>query len=167
MKFFFSSETDILETIHNPQNLSISSLIPSALHDVMMWNTKNKNYKTMTRLYIRLNYRWWLICLSFSLNVGGCGYSGSFCAMQRSGQLQTALRITRERLETSSISSFCISPMVCCLVDTVIGILVLGLWQKASQQFCLHVHQQEQIHVNNVQNLWPKKGWHIEGNSSK
>ena len=81
MKFFFSSETDILETIHNPQNLSISSLIPSALHDVMMWNTENKNYKTMTRLYIRLYYRWWLICLSFSLNVGGCGYSGSFCAM--------------------------------------------------------------------------------------
>jgi len=29
-------------------NWSINSLTPSALHDVMMWKTSNKNHKTMT-----------------------------------------------------------------------------------------------------------------------
>jgi len=29
----------------SPQNWSIDSLIPHALHDVMMWNTDNKNHK--------------------------------------------------------------------------------------------------------------------------
>ena len=34
-------------TIDSPQNWSINSSAPSALHDIMMWNT-DKNHKTMT-----------------------------------------------------------------------------------------------------------------------
>ena len=34
--------------ISSPQNWSINSLTPSTLHEVMMWNTKNNNHKTMT-----------------------------------------------------------------------------------------------------------------------
>ena len=44
---FFASETRIPGTIDDPQNWSINSLTPSALHDVMMWNTDNKNHKTL------------------------------------------------------------------------------------------------------------------------
>ena len=34
-------------TVGNPWNWSVNSLNPSALHDVMMWKTDNKNHKTM------------------------------------------------------------------------------------------------------------------------
>ena len=30
---------------NNAQNWSINSLTPSALHDVLMWNTDNRNHK--------------------------------------------------------------------------------------------------------------------------
>ena len=36
----FSSEN---QKVVSPQNWSINSLITHALHDVMMWNTDNKN----------------------------------------------------------------------------------------------------------------------------
>ena len=38
-------ETDM---VVSPQNWSINSLIPRALHNVMMWSTYNKNHNTMT-----------------------------------------------------------------------------------------------------------------------
>jgi len=34
--------------VDNPQNWGTNSLTPSTLHDVMMWNTDNRNHKTMT-----------------------------------------------------------------------------------------------------------------------
>ena len=40
-------------TINNPPNWSIKSLTPSALHDVMMQNTDNRNHETMTVLYAK------------------------------------------------------------------------------------------------------------------
>ena len=47
MQFFFPSETGISGTIDDPWNWSINSLTLSALHDVTMWNTDNKNHRTM------------------------------------------------------------------------------------------------------------------------
>ena len=37
--------------IISPWNWSVNSLTPSAFHDVMMWNTNNKNHKTMKVLF--------------------------------------------------------------------------------------------------------------------
>ena len=37
-----------IQKVVRPRNWSIYSLIPRALHDVMMWNTDNKNHKAMT-----------------------------------------------------------------------------------------------------------------------
>ena len=48
MQSFFTSEAGILRTIDDPRNWSIDSLTPSALHDVMIWNTNNKSHKSMT-----------------------------------------------------------------------------------------------------------------------
>lgn len=48
MSFSFSSETGIPGTM---QILSINTLTPSAVHDLMMWNYNNKNHETMTRLW--------------------------------------------------------------------------------------------------------------------
>ena len=49
--YFFSSEDQVPGTIRDPQNWSINSLTPSALHDVIMCNTDNKNHKTMTTIF--------------------------------------------------------------------------------------------------------------------
>ena len=44
---FFSSDTGN-GAINNLWNYTINSLTPSALHDVMLWNSDNKDHKTMT-----------------------------------------------------------------------------------------------------------------------
>jgi len=48
--------------------------------------------------------------------------------------------MAREEPEASAKSSLYISPMACCLTASALDILSLGLWKKASQLFCLHVH---------------------------
>ena len=52
----------------SPQNWSINSLIPCALHDVMMWNTKNKNHRTITSVpWSQIQYIF-LLCGVFQLD---------------------------------------------------------------------------------------------------
>ena len=52
---FFSSKNQVPRNIDNPRNGSINSLTPSAWHDIMMWNTNNKNHKTMTESNDQIN----------------------------------------------------------------------------------------------------------------
>jgi len=40
--------SEVPGTTDNPRDCSINSLTTSTLHDVMMWNTDNKNYKSTT-----------------------------------------------------------------------------------------------------------------------
>jgi len=37
-----------LKTVDNPQNCNFKSLIPSALHEVTIWNTNKRNHKAIT-----------------------------------------------------------------------------------------------------------------------
>ena len=64
-----------IQKVVSPQNCSINSLIPRALHDVMMWNTNNKNHKIMTAGYTRtkvLTFTW------VTLSVWGLTYRPAF-----------------------------------------------------------------------------------------
>lgn len=44
-----------IRKVISPQNWCINSLIPCALHDVMMWNTDNQNHKTMTCIQFHIS----------------------------------------------------------------------------------------------------------------
>lgn len=48
----------VLRTIHDMLNWSINSLIPRALHGVMMWNTDTKNYETSTGIPVAPISNW-------------------------------------------------------------------------------------------------------------
>jgi len=47
---FFSPENQVSGNIDISPNWSSNSLTPSTLHDVMMWDTDNKNQRTTTQL---------------------------------------------------------------------------------------------------------------------
>ena len=57
----------------SPQKLEHELLTPTALHDVMMWNTNNKNYKTIAGLHsgVPCNWRSGQLC-RFSGGLSGC-----------------------------------------------------------------------------------------------
>jgi len=48
----FYSENQMPGTIDNPQKQSTNSSTPPALHDDTMWNTDNKNHKSLTLAYV-------------------------------------------------------------------------------------------------------------------